>query len=229
MFTSWFSNMENYFWQKGADTATFFERIFLSKRLLQENEQLETENQSLTLIIIQLENAQSENEELRKILNLELPKDFQFIDAYIFSKDSQNDSVYINKGEKDNIKVGAAVINAEGMLIGRVSKINERNSLIYLITSPQIKTNVEIGENRIEGIVKGKGNFEMNIENLPKDKEIKEGDLVITGRIQNDFPSGLPLGTVKSVKITDLDPFQQIVVEPFLKINDLGFVLVISE
>jgi len=69
----------------------------------------------------------------------------------------------------------------------------------------------------------------MTIDMLPKDKEIKIGDLVVTGRIQNDFPAGLPLGTIKSVKNTDLEPFQKAFVEPLFKINDLKFVLIVSD
>jgi len=228
VFLSWTAGIQNYFLQKGDQTSSFFSRLFLSGRIAKENESLKKQNQDLLFKISQLENAKKENEELRKVLNLNFPKEYAFTDAYIFAKDAQTDSAFINKGETDGIKVGAVIVNSEKMLLGKVSEVFKNNSLITLITSSQIKTNLEIGDNRIEGIGKGKGNFQMEITNLPKDQPIKAGDLVITGTIQNEFPAGLPVGTIKEVKITDLDPFQSATINPFFNLNTLGFVLVIS-
>jgi rod shape-determining protein MreC len=229
MVSSWIANTQNHFSQSGNQASSFFSRLFLSGRVFKENESLKQTNQDLVFKITQLENVKTENKELRKILDLGLQKEFTFIDAYVYGKNINADSVYINKGDDDGVKVGSVIVNSSKILIGRVSKTFKNNSLVSLITSSQIKTNVEVGDSRVEAIAKGKGNLELSIENLPQDKGVKFGDVVSTGKLQNEYPAGLPLGTVKSVKITDLDPFQTALVEPYFNFNNLGLVLVITE
>ncbi|MDD5621175.1 MAG: rod shape-determining protein MreC [Candidatus Pacebacteria bacterium] len=227
--SSWIVNAQNHFYQSGTNTYTFFNRIIFSGSILKQNELLKIANQELSTKLSYLENVQKENEELRKVLDLELQKEFKFIDAYVYAKDINTDSIYINKGEEDGVKEGFVIINPQKILIGKVIKIFSNHSLISLITAPSIKTNVEIGDSQIEAIARGKGNMEMIAENIPQDKAIKNGDVVITGNLQNDYPQGLPLGTVKYVKLTDLDPFQTAIISPYLDLNSLGLVLVIPD
>ncbi len=227
--SSWIISAQNHFYQSGNNTYTFFNRILFSDAILKQNELLKVNNQELTFKLSQSENIKAENEELRKILDLELHKDFEFIDAYVYAKDINTDSVYINKGEKDGVKIDSVILNSQKVLIGKVAKTFSNYSLVSLITSTQIKTNVEIGDSRIEAIAKGKGNLEMMVENIPQDEEIKSGDVVVTGNLQNEYPRGLPLGTVKYVKLTDLDPFQTAVISPYIDLNSLGLVLVIPD
>lgn len=227
--SSWIIGAQNNFYKSGTNAYTFFNRIIFSGSILKHNELLRVENQELTAKLSQLVNTKEENEELRSILNLGLHKDFKFIDAYVYAKDINTDSVYINKGEKDGVKLDSIIINSQKILIGKVIKIFDNYSLVSLITSTQVKTNVEIGDTGIEATVKGRGNLEMAAENIPQSAEIKTGDVVVTGKLQNEYPENLPLGTVKYVKITDLDPFQTAVIEPYLDLNSLGLVLVIPE
>lgn len=227
--SSWIIKAQNNFYQSGNNTYTFFNRIIFSGAILKHNELLRIQNQELNSKLAQLGNIKQENEELRKILDLGVHKEFNFIDSYVYAQDINTDSVYINKGEKDGVKIGSVVINSQEILIGKVAKTFSNYSLVSLITSSTIKTNVEIGENKIEAIAKGKGNLEMSSENIPQSVEIETGDVVVTGRLQNEYPSGLPLGTVKYVKLTDLDPFQTAMISPYLDLNTLGLVLVIPE
>jgi rod shape-determining protein MreC len=222
-------NTQKNLWEKGRDFSFFFSNLFFGQNLKEENEILKKENQRLLSEIIELKEIKEENEELRKALELGLKRKLQFVDAFVIAKEINEDAVFINKGKRDGIKENSIVITPQKALIGRVSKVYNGNSLVKLITHPEVKFNIEIGESKIEGVAKGNGNFKLLIEKLPKEKEVEINDLIITGRFQKDLPYGLLIGKVKSVKRTDLDPFQKIEVEPFFSLDDLRTVFVITD
>ena len=55
---------------------------------------------------------------------------------------------------------------------------------------------------------------------MPIDADIIEGDLVVSSGLGNRFPSGYPVGTIKSVVKVKGESFADISVEP---ISDLTF------
>jgi len=80
----------------------------------------------------------------------------------------------------------------------------------------------------IEGVVKGGGNFKLYFELLPKDKEIKEGESVITSSLGGIFPKGLLVGKIKEVKKSDVEPFQQAEILPIFDIKELKNLFIIT-
>ncbi len=80
---------------------------------------------------------QNEIGELKKTLNLNtVNSDKEFINATVIKRSTKYwyDVLTIDKGKKDGIKKGDAVINSEG-LIGKVIKVNNKSSDIKLIIS----------------------------------------------------------------------------------------------
>jgi cell shape-determining protein MreC len=70
------------------------------------------------------------------------------------------------------------------------------------------------------------------LERITKDKDVREGDLVVTaasrvGRLPSLFPSGIPIGYVSSVGQTDTDPFKQIQVQSDIDLSNVNAVAVL--
>ena len=56
---------------------------------------------------------------------------------------------------------------------------------------------------------------------IPKDKEIKEGDLIVSGKFL--------IGSVKKVEKIDVNPFQKAEISPLLNISNLDEVFIVLD
>lgn len=225
LFFSASKNIQRFFWVKGQNASSFFSGIMHGSTFKNENEALRGENQLLLSRLTEFQSIKKENEELRNLLLLRPSKKFQYVDGNIFSRSVDGNAVFISRGLKDEVKEGQAVINAQNIFLGKIKKSYQENALVSLINDPAFKLNVEIGDSKIEGIAAG--GAAMLINNLPKDKDVREGDMVFTGSFQENAPRGLLVGTVEKVKKTDLSSFQEIKIAPLADLKNLDIVFVI--
>ncbi len=222
------SPIQKSFWRTGQGIGNFFKAVSKIESFEKEKQELETKNTQLLSENIQLKELKKENEILREALSLQLQKEFKLKTAEVISRDSSQDFILINKGSKDGIKKDMPVITQKKALCGRVFEVYEDFSKIMLITSASSSFDAKISENDIFGVVKGKGNLSLDLTLIPKDKEIKTGDLVITTTLGGIFPKGLLIGEIKEVKKSDVEPFQSANLKPFFDIQDLEIVFLIA-
>src|SRR5262249_31142262 len=70
-------------------------------------------------------------------------------------------------------------------------------------------------------------------DQVAKTKYVRVGDTVITagtlgkGALPSMFPRGIPVGTVTSQSQSDVDPFQNLQVQPFVDFSSLQSVIVL--
>ncbi|NCQ03422.1 MAG: rod shape-determining protein MreC, partial [Cyanobacteria bacterium] len=62
----------------------------------------------------------------------------------------------------------------------------------------------------------------------PLDKEISAGDIVVTSALSGDFPEGILVGKVKSVKKNELEPFQQAEIIPSFDFKEIDQLFIIQ-
>lgn len=215
-------------WQAGMNTSDFFEAILEVKNLKKENEGLKLKIQELLSENSSLKELRKENEILREALNIGLAKEFQLNLSQIIGKDVSRDSILINKGLKDGIKRGFPVITPEKTLVGKISEVFDNFSKVILITDKENSFDAKVVDSGIYGVIKGKGNFQAYLDLIPKNEEIKEGDLLITTSLGGIFPPGLLVGKVKEVKKLDIEPFQQAEIELAFDIKNLDFLFIIT-
>jgi rod shape-determining protein MreC len=215
-------------WRIGANVYDFFGGIFQGNNLKKENEELKLKIQELEAEKAFLKELKTENEFLKKSLDVGLEKEFKLILAEIVGNGVSADILIIDKGSKDGILKDLPVITEQKILVGKILEANENYSKIMLITNKESSFNGKIQENEVEGVVKGIGNLNMYLDLLPKDKEIKEGDTVITSSLDKIFPKGILVGKVKEVKKNDLEPFQQAEISPSFNIKELKNLFVIT-
>lgn len=143
---------------------------------------------------------------------------------------SNPESFVIDKGLKDGVKKGDAVIFADN-LVGKVVEASSYLSKVELITSPSssFAAKTDFG---VLGVVRGLGNGEMVLDNVllseslePDNFVILSGDLNLEGR---GFKEGLIVGKVTSVEKNPSELFQKGKLKSLIDISSLSKVFVIT-
>jgi len=174
----------------------------------------------------------------RTIINLENIKLKKLIDDYfitnneIFAKvliDKQSPflrSVILNKGSKNNIKLGMAVLD-KIHLVGKVVEVNYLTSRVLLLSDINAKIPVSLEPGNIQAIMSGTGNENGILQytkNANLEKKIGE-KLVYTSGAGGLFKSGIPIGKIKKEKILANNGK---LVDFFIDFSQLKYVKVLS-
>ena len=146
-----------------------------------------------------------------RIINLENIKYKKLLDDY-FVKDSETfakvlldnqspflRSVLINKGSKNNIKLGMIVLD-EGYLIGKIVEVNYLTSRVLLISDINSKIPVSLEPGGIQAIMSGKNKSQGSLQYIKGDNLDKKLGVfkVITSGSGGVFISGIPIGKIKN-------------------------------
>ena len=222
------SPIQKWIWKTGNSTSDFFSAIFESQSLSKENEELNLRIQELLAEDSALKELKKENENLREALGLGMEKEFRLNLSQIVSKDISQDYLTIDKGSKDGIAVGFPVITQQKVLVGKVSKVYDNFSRVQLITDKEVSFDAKIPEEEIYGLAKGKGNFKLFLDLIPKEKEIKVGDLIVTAALGGIYPKNLLLGEITQIKNSDTASFQEAEIKPAFNINTSDFLFVVT-
>lgn len=141
--------------------------------------------------------------------------------------------VTIDKGEKDGIKEGNAVINSSG-LIGKIIKVNKNSADIKLLTSKTSNDYISAMftyENKVYyGLIDNydvKTN-ELHLKNVIGEfKDNATGLNVVTSGLSDSFSSGLLVGKIKRINKDNYGISNDIYVSPSADFNDITIVSVI--
>ena len=209
--------------------SNFWKTITEINNLKNQNGDLKTENQNLLADLSLLKDLQDENKILREALDLGLRKDFKVVLVKVIGKDINQDYILTNRGSADGIKEGMVAITSSKAILGRVKEVSENFSRVMLISHPESSLGGMIQEAEIQGIVKGKGNSILSFGLVPKDNDLREGQIVITTSLAGDIPAGLLVGQVKKITKSDIGPIQDGILTPFFDINILENVFIVTD
>lgn len=219
--------IQRFFWKFGKETSDFFTGILKAKNLKKEIENLKRENERLLQEIAFLKEIERENERLKKALAIGLEKDFKLIFANII--EASNNFFKIDRGLKAGVKKDLPVITEEKILCGKVFETFDDFSSVQFLSEKSISFIAKIQNMDYFFKAKGDGNSKINLELIPKEAEIKEGDLVLTSAKSGFFPKNLLVGKIVEVEKSDLEPFQKAKIEPFCKVENLESIFIIKE
>ncbi|MDD2647155.1 MAG: rod shape-determining protein MreC [Patescibacteria group bacterium] len=199
-------------------------------------------------LLSELDNLKNQNTELQKeVVSLRaelvqfdlLSRQVGFIDQqkyhYVLSNViGQNTEVGINyyivdRGRDDRIREGAAVIVNDGYLVGKIAKVDKNYAYFLPIYDNHFLTSVDFltkdpKAGVISGLAKGKHGLNMQIDFVPLDKNINNGDYIITSGVEKDIPRGLIVGQVETVERKNESAFQNIITKPLVSLGDLRIV-----
>ena len=142
--------------------------------------------------------TQYENKELKELINNYTLSSDKLLAKIIVDHDSPYlKSIIINKGSKDNIKIGTNNYD-RSYLVGRVVEVNYKTSRVLLLSDLNSNVPVTIAPQNIQAIITGTG------KNYGEIKYIKEGisnliledSIVYTSGTGAIFKSGIPIGRI---------------------------------
>ena len=121
----------------------------------------------------------SSNEQLAKVL---IDKNSPFLK-----------SIIVNKGSKDNIKLGMAVLDGT-YLVGKIVEVNYSTSRALLVSDLNSKIPVGIEPGNIQSILSGTGKKNGKIEYFESEATIENEGIVYTSGSGGLFKPGIPVG-----------------------------------
>ena len=145
---------------------------------------------------------QFENKELKELINDYISSSDKVLAKIIVDHDSPFlKSIIINKGSKDNIKIGTNIYD-QSYLVGRVIEVNYKTSRVLLLSDLNSNIPVTIAPQNIQAIVTGSG------DNFGEIKYIKDGiidqfnekNIVYTSGTGAIFKSGIPIGKLITIE-----------------------------
>ena len=172
------------------DHFTYFDDY---QRLKKENKKLLSNIENNNFIIY-------ENERLKKIID-----DYIIVSDEIVAKvliDKQSPflrSIIVNKGSKDNIKLGMAVLDGE-FLVGKVVEVNFTTSRVLLLSDLNSKIPVTIEPEGYQSILSGTGKNDGLIQYSKEEISLEDGSTVYTSGSGAIFKSGIPIGKIQEKK-----------------------------
>jgi rod shape-determining protein MreC len=208
---------------------TFLHYVFLvnlerENRMLKEKiAQLQEENHRMNEIKLA-------NERLRQLLQFREKNSTSMIGAEVIGRDPSSwfRSVTIDKGERDGVKKGMAVISPTGV-IGQILKIAPHYATVLLITDYNSAVDCVVVRSRAKAIVEGIGENRCQLKYLLRAEDVAVGDVLVTSGLGGNFPKGLMVGEVKKVDKKGYGVFQFAELVPSVDMTRLEEVFVVME
>ena len=163
----------------------------------------------LKSINISSEIIEFENKELKELINDYVSSSDKILAKIIVDKDSPFlKSIIINKGSKDNIKIGTNIYD-QSYLVGRVIEVNYKSARVLLLSDLNSNVPVTIAPQNIQAIVTGSGDNYGEVKYIKSgiDNKFDEKSIVYTSGTGAIFKSGIPLGRIKIQKKENLTRF----------------------
>lgn len=191
--------------------------------IIERNKSLENQVVSFEAQSIELQQLRNENDQLRKELSY-LPVPAETVTVQIIGKPNQSlvNSLVIDAGTIQGIKVGQLVTVQNNLGIGTVVSVSPKTAVVELFGGPQFSGDVLLANKNITvpAVGKGSGNFEIHI---PREVAVSDGDLLA-------FPGNpsVVIGVVKSIIFDPRDPFQTVLARAPVNVQELRFVEVVK-
>ena len=166
--------------------------------LYDEYKKLNLEYKKLKAEKLNIEFIKSENKILKSKIEDIKDQKYEVLAKVIIDKQSPFlKSIIVNRGSKDKIELGMAVLDGD-FLVGKVVEVNYLTSRILLLSDLNSKIPVSIEPNGIQSILSGTGGKHGKLQYLLSNNlNIKGEDEVFTSGSGNIFNAGIPIGTIK--------------------------------
>ena len=201
-----------------------------------ENQRLRDEIGKLNSELAQYKDTQAELDELRKFIGIkEQHEDMILSEPCSVMGFTANDpfkSFIIDKGSDDGIEPYCPVVTAEG-LVGITVEVSADSSVVRTILSPDLSVgaiSISSGDTGIiEGSIALAAENQTKLIHLPKDNNLKTGQLMITTGKSGLFPAGYSIGTVMKTGLDTSGLSCYAVIKPAVRIEKLSSVMVITD
>lgn len=214
-----------------ARVSFWFEDVFVSHTdLVEENARLREELLVAQRELQLIESLASENS---RLLELQAAADViegDVLPAEIInvSPDPFSKRVLINKGARDNVFRGQALLDANG-LMGQVDEVLPFTSWVLLITDFRHITPVEVNRNGERALARGSRTSatELELEYVTQTQDMLAGDILVSSGMGEVYPKNYPVAEVISVFADPGQDFATIKARPLAQIASTRHVLLV--
>src|SRR5271154_3452008 len=192
-----------------------------------ENNNMRAELDQLRIRNRELQSQAAEAQRLAAILNFhEAHPEAQMLAAQVIgsSADPASHTLFINRGDRDHLRLNLGVITSEG-IVGKIVEVLPNTSQVLLINDKDSGVGAMFAGSRTHGGVKGSGDPEPHMEYVVNDEKVTPGEAIVTSGEDHIFPKDLPIGIVKAANPGN--PFQNIRVQPAARLDRLEDVIVL--
>src|SRR5215207_8832870 len=220
------------------DLVDWFDETFDARG---QNEELRTEVAKLRAQLAAAEQAQSENDQLRKLVNLDRdsPADltaYEKVTSRVIGRPSTvwYSTVTIDHGSGSGVELDDAVITGDG-LIGRISEVTGGSAQVQLVTDHENAASAKVLPDGPEGIVEPEVGDpdDLVLDFINSQDAVEEGQILITAgwsnpKVSSAYPFGIPIGSVTDAQTDTIDTNQRVEVKPFADLRNLEYVQVLT-
>ena len=186
---------------------------------------LKKDYESLKATKLNADFLKSENEALKSKIDDVSTQSSELLAKVIIDKKSPFlRSVIVNRGSKDNVILGMAVLDGK-FLVGKVVEVNYSTSRVLLLSDLNSKIPVSIEPNGVQSILSGSGSSFGEIQYIKEDYELENDSEIFTSGSGGIFRSGIPIG--KTIADEDIG-FDTIKVKFHSDFSQLRLVKIVS-
>jgi rod shape-determining protein MreC len=172
---------------------------------------------------------ESQNARLQALLDLRESMPGQSVAARITGVDASGlfRTATLNKGERDGVQKGMAVVSPAGV-VGKVVSTSPNAARVLLLEDPSSGVDALVQRSRARGIVEGSLNGGCQLKYVKHREDLRVGDLVATSGLDGIFPKGVVVGTISRLSREEGGLFQTAEIEPAVDFNKLEEVMVVE-
>lgn len=202
------------------------------RSILKENSDLRAEVLRLRTDNAALSEAAQENTRLRAALGLRQSAELSMVPAEVISRKESTwfDTATIDRGRRAGIRKGWAVITTGWRLVGQILETDAFTSRMVALTDSNSDSAIGamVQRSRSNGILQGQGGDYLTLSYLPKDADVKVGDVVISSGMGRVIPKGLVIGRVVKTVHNSVLGSTTALVRPSIRFDQIEQVFVVK-
>lgn len=199
-----------------------------------DNQQLKKQVASLKENNMQASEIWAENDRLRQLLDYKRQQPvFNLMTVAVASRDPGNvaGAILIDQGKRQGIEKDMPVVTAQG-LVGTVGQVYDNSAQVQLLLHPRSAVGgvVQRSASRAIGVVSGNAGDPTSpqLQNLSRDADIIEGDVIVTSGYGGLYPKGIVIGVVREVRNAEGGLLKYALLTPTVDFDRLEEVMVIT-
>ena len=204
-------------------------RMTTEADLRERNALLERENLALRGRMQTFRALEAENRRLRDLLGSSLKVGDRVLVAELLrvDLDPYRQQVLVDKGTRAGVHVGQPVLDANAVM-GQVIATSPLTATVLLITDAAHSLPVQINRNGLRTIANGTGLInQLTLPHLPKNADVRPGDLLVTSGLGGVFPAGYPVARIIRVEDDPDSQFATVLAEPTARLDRSHEVLLV--
>ena len=212
----------SYIYDFSTNVQNFFTLKARNKQLIEDNGNLKTQ----LLLSDQKSKIYSQDSSLK--LGQVAP--VKLISARVINNSIHLSANYLtlNKGRYDGVRLDMGIINKG--VVGKIKSTSASYSTAYSLLHPNMLVAAQVKRTKTIGVARWirSNTYQGTLEYIPKYIDIRQGDTIVTSSYNAIFPPGIPIGTVKTVKVSPQVNFQIITFDFSEEFSSLDYVYIIK-